>query len=375
MKTWIDNTGFQSAGRFLLGKPQEDLSPVYQLATIIAFSNSITLTGFEDLEVATTTSEVMKRLDPSSDVIQMRSISRSSYQDCCQKAASFCGTYFEKISFLSMDERTLEYPVGLSKASIEKQIDIGLKVIFTDSPSELDELCDQVKEQAAAGAAAYILCSNTNLRLKSRKLFTSPDDNRAIYRQLENLLRYHLNTELAEEAEGSIYAPALGRSRLLRSAQENEFRTVSRNLPSTELSKLLDSFKREMNIGVPSIHQYFERLGKNDPDRVLKLALEIREKTSDLRRRLESKLATIDSIHNHNDALDQEISEIGNNIRMNMGLDSAPTFWGAFDLSFVTAIPPIAISLSGKELVQWWNFKRASKRNSILTEISRTIRS
>ena len=87
------------------------------------------------------------------------------------------------------------------------------------------------------------------------------------------------------------------------------------------------------------------------------------------------KLNAISNPASHNEALDKEIEEISTNIRMNLGLEPAPTIWNALDVSLVTAIPPIALSLSGKEIKEWWNFKKASKRNALLTEVSRFVRS
>ncbi len=375
MDVWLDNTGFQSAGMFLQGKVQGDLSPVYHLATTIAFSSSLTLTGFEDIEVATMTSEIIEKLDSNRDVINMKPISSSAYHACCVEAARFCGSNFGKVVTLDMDEETLEYPAGLSSDSISKQIAMGLQVIFSKNPVELEDVEQAAKDQMAAGAAVYMLCCNSDLRIKSRKLFDNVVDKAAVYRQLENLLRYHLNTELARNSNGAIYTPALGRSKLIRNVQEKEYQSIGKLVPATELSRMLDSFKREVKLGAPSIHLYFEKLGNNDPDRILKTAFDVREKTGSLRKKLSSKLKGISSLQEYNETLDQEIEEAAESIRMTLGLDRAPRFRDAVDLSLVTALPPIAISLSGKELNEWWKFKKSSKRNALLTEISRIGRS
>ena len=371
MDIWLDNTGFQSAGKLLISNETDDLNPVYQLATTIVFSNSLTLTGFENFEVGSMTANIIEALDPKRNLIDVRKVDQHTYFEQCRKSAEFCGTNFERTFTLSSDTKAFEYPASLSRKTIQKQIEMGIKVIFTDDPSELSDLCQLSQKKMAAGAVVYMLAINSDLRRKSKQILIGLKDKWLGYRQIENFLRYHLNIQLAQESNEAIYLPAIGRARLIRKSQKAEYHILKKQAPSEAISNMLDSFQEDIRLGAPSMYRYFKHKCNDNADYILKTAFELRIQTSELRKKLTNRLKNIYSSSSYNHALNDEIKEISTNIEMNLGLKPAPTLAGAFDISLVTAIPPVAITLSGKELNTWWNFKRSTKRNSLLTEISR----
>jgi hypothetical protein len=368
MNVWIDNTGLQSAGAALLGPPTPDLdqSALYQLATLVAFSDNLLLSNFEKTSVTSRSEEILHELANiglAPEVIEIVTTNTETFAEACEKAADYCKDKLSEAFSPTSDSLTTEYPAALSKSDVERQIIVSFEVLFSDSRQQLDEIRQRSLDMHAAGAVAYMLSSNEDLRISTRNIVSDHDGSWLVFRQIENFLRYHLNDFLAERAQAR-YAPSVGRAKLIR----------RKNLAvAARISELIDVLAIRLAghpLKVPSVHSYLKEKSNKDPRSVICEAIRIRENTTELRDRLSKRLAGIE-LSDYSICLDREIEELGKELEAQLGLREEPTFVNAIDIEAVIGLPPLTLSVSGRKLLEWWQYRSACVRNALLTDISR----
>ncbi|MEL6445675.1 MAG: hypothetical protein AAFR95_13195 [Bacteroidota bacterium] len=366
MKVWIDNTGLQAAGSSLTEEPTHSIEGLLQLATLVAFSDVLSLNAFEGSTVAAKSAEVKDvltsiGLDPRA--IDLVRIAPESYAVACEQAAAFCRDKLSEAFLPSQDSTSAEFPPSLSEEEVHTQVTRGLQVLFCNDAKLLEDFRAESLDMKASGAVAYMLSSDGQLRVAARDLIAAYEGSWNVWRQVENFLRYHLNQELAQQADAS-YAPSVGRARVIR---------ANATAVGMRIAELLDGLSERLKgraLHIPSIHRYLLRQSGGDPHGVVYEALRVRAETTTLRTHLRSRLSRSSSATQHA-SLEREIAELGRELEAQLGLREEPTWQNAIDISFVIGLPPIAITASSKKLKEWWDYRSAQARNAILTDISR----
>src|SRR4051812_289260 len=129
MKTWIDNTGLHAAAQCLAGtaSPSHDyhVRGLLQLATLVIFSDSISVNGFEDPLIARRSAEMLHRLESAGigkGVISISPVNEAEYALACQTAAMSVTT--DVSDSFSASERVLVGggPPDLPRGLRERQV-------------------------------------------------------------------------------------------------------------------------------------------------------------------------------------------------------------------------------------------------------------
>lgn len=216
----------------------------------------------------------MAKIGLAPKVIEIVTTNTETFAEACEKAADYCKDKLSEAFSPTSDSLTTEYPAALSKSDVERQIIVSFEVLFSDSRQHLDDVRHRSLDMQAAGAIAYMLSSNEELRTAARNIVSDHDGSWLVFRQMENFLRYHLNDFLAERAQAR-YAPSVGRTKLIR----------RKNLAvAARISELMDVLAVRLAghpLKVPSVHSYLKEKSNNDPRGVIYEAIRIRESTTE----------------------------------------------------------------------------------------------
>jgi len=372
MKIWIDNTGLQSAAQCLDGwadqKYDYDIHGLLQLATLIIYGNNITLNGFEDTKIANRSKEVIEKLRDigiSEDILSISQINEAEYALACKTAAKLAaqnlGSTFNPTENHLIGCGPPEVPRGHKERQISS---INLALEPHDSNSyEISEI--SALRHKAIGAVEYMIATTQELRQAINKVVVSyPGWSDTQSYQLSVYLRYYLNECLGEQ-NFSKYAPSIARAGLI--SRSNQYILDA-------LGKTVDDVVKELRgetLGIPSTLAALLQRSKGEPHAILEVAREFRELSKPLRDSLQelyNKFPT-DSPESHFE-IRQNITELGRQLRRDVGIDRKTRFGDAIEVRFIIGIP--VVSLSGKELLKWVKEKLESRRTAVLTELVRS---
>lgn len=363
MRVWIDHTGFQAAGASLSEENPSD--GLMQFATLLAFSDRVELNRSESPAIRAGSVEVreeLSRIGVSNGVLGFRQTADGDYKEACLRAAAYCqdkiGEAFAPVS----DPLASQFPASMTSGDVSRQLNWITDVLFADGPAVIDEARAWASEAKSDGAVVLMMVTNDRLRSAVAAAVAAYGLNAVVLRQIENFLRFHLNQELGRTA-GATYAPSVGRARVVR---------ANAQAVALRVGELLNGFaERTQNrsLGIPSVHQYLLNQSGGRPQGVIETALQVRDRTADLRARLAIRLDATDVAARS--TVEREIRELSEELEAHLGLRTAPSPWDAVDFSIVVALPPLTLAVSGRKLAEWWSYRKAEARNAVLTEISR----
>jgi hypothetical protein len=373
MKLWIDNTGLQTAFQCLDGwaNPHYDHSVrgLIQLSTLIIFGNQITLNGFEDGNVATKSQEAVERLQTleiDQETLRIEPIGKEEYGLACYTAAESIAAElvesFNPAEHMLLGGEPPDLPRGVKKRQVE--------FIRLASEPEGSPLLTRVMETAlddkAIGAVEYMLASSPQLRSAVVDLIASyPDWEDPYSYQLNVFMRYHLNDALADQCF-SKYAPAVRRAELIDRRHQYVLDALS-----SQLDDAVAELRGEP-LGIPSVLGALLQRSKGEPEAMIKVAREFREYSTALRNALE-KLADrfADDTPEVRFELQQQVKELGHQLRRDLKLEKAATLRDALELRFILGVPVFFIS--GSALLKWAEQRRMRRRTAVLTEVVKAV--
>ena len=353
MDIWIDNTGLQAGGLCLYGgaRSDYDVKGLLQLSTLLIFSNSIELTGFEPDEIANRTShfrDEMVRLGLEPTALSIKATSRADYEAAC-RSASILAAADLALSYRRDERKLLGLgPLDLKRGEIKSKFATIHQMLRADGTEVLREASAHALDDRSGGAVEYMLSSSSDLRCAINDIFerfegwTEEDG-----WQLESRLRSYLNISLGEQSE-RIYAPAVSRGELID--RQNLY--VLQQLEGKIRSAAMEL--RQESLGIPCTHVALLQKAKGSPFALLDAVFEMRLRSRPFRTDLAALAKSMQrDRHEGRFKVYREIKEIGQQLRYVLGLDPAPTLLDAFDLQFVIGLP--APSLSTAKFYDWMN--------------------
>jgi hypothetical protein len=373
VRIWIDNTGFQSAGLCLEGRSRSalnyDVRGLFQLATLLIYGNHISLNGFEGEPVAQRSQAILDRLGRigvGHDILSISPVDEVEYARACKAAADSVAPNladsFNPHEYALIGVEPPDLPRGTAKRQV-MYFDLARE---REGSARLQEIREHALKDNAPGAVDYMMASSETLRESVARIRTKYPSLAVRERyDLNVLLRYHLNDALAELAH-SKYAPAIGRAE--RVSQRNRF-------VANALNDVLDDTVEELRsklgsgpLGVPSFTAALLQRSKGDPEGVITVAMEFRERSKPLRNAL-GDLAVKYREHTPElyFELRKKIAELGAQLRRDVGLDEKATPWGAIDVKLVIGVPVPSISI--EKLVKWLRELEIGNQTAVLTEL------
>ena len=377
MRVWLDNTGFQAACSVLASSKvtAESAPGLFHFATILAFCDRLALTSFESNPVREGTErgiDMLESLGLSHRTLKILNTKVDDYFTICEKVAHTCIAELKERFVPLPGPYGRDYPRSLDSSHVERQLSLIRAVSSSEGDAYWNEVKEQAREMRAAGAVGFMIAHSPNLRESVREVLARyPESD--VAPQVENFLRFHLNSQLATMIEAT-YAPSVGRGKLI----EERNRTVAERIGmlSDKLALLLREEGARREFAVPSLHRHFERVSKGHPERVIEEALRIRSGTRQLRSKLGRKVERLQTnSHLWDVALDAEIKDLGRELEVDLGLRPAPRppslrISVAFpDFLPDTPVPTVEPDVS--ELGSWLRHKWASARNALLTDVIR----
>lgn len=107
---------------------------------------------------------------------------------------------------------------------------------------------------------------------------------------------------------------------------------------------------------------------KGDPKGVIKEALEVREKTSAIRAKLQNYSESLsDGNSGKRHEIELEIRDLGEALRESVGLREKATLSNAIDIQIVWGFP--SPTMSGKRLLKWFNRRVVYKQLAIFSDM------
>jgi hypothetical protein len=376
MRTWIDNTGLHGAGRALTrrsGTPAEDAKALLQLATLIVFSETMTLGGFEHRLTAEASADYRYRLvqvGVPDNVLMIRDTTRAEYEAECRltarSAALEIPNSLQRNEYEELGLRRPELPRG---TTFDPQL-VPALATGNFQHEQLREIHSTAfdGEERADNAVAFMLASSTELRRALADLIVQwPGWSAADSWHVEAFLRSKLNERLSGLSDAT-YAPAVSRAQLLARQRIAAFRQLESEVD------LVASELRAEPLGLPSIYSALLERSKGRPRGIIDAALELRLKATPVRGVLESFATAMkrDSIEDRA-MLRKKIKEIGRHLRASLGVTEAPSLLGALDIQTLINIPfggAVGVPLTPSRLASWFKQQLAGGRFAALTEIA-----
>ena len=373
MKLWIDNTGLQSAGLCVEGRARPDhdydVRGLLQLATLIIYGNTIALNGFEDDIIAKRTQEIVGRLERlgiTKDTLSICPVSEIEYGLACRTAAdtvaSTLGDDYNPDDSAILGTEPPDLPRGIE----ERQIEFVALAQEPQGSAKLEAVEKSALRDRAVGAVEYMMACSPALReAVARILATHPTFGYHQRYDLNILLRYHLNEALGEQSF-SRYTPAIGRAERLNRRAQFVFEALG-----SIVDKAANDLRAKLQpdpLGVPSLLAALLQRSKGEPSGVLKSAMEFRQRSGPLRNALAILASKYpDDTPESRYEMQQEINELGQQLRRDVRLEKPVKFTDALEVRFVIGIP--VLSASGKEILKWMQQVKQRRRTAVLTEL------
>ena len=369
MRLWIDNTGLQSAGKCLEGRArvthEYDVAGLLQLATLLIYGNTISLNGFEEKTVAEHSRAVVEHLQALGvphKTVSITPVSETEYSLACKTAGDLVAPELHE-SF-NPDEYQLlgGEPPDLPRGIAERQTTFVTLAAESEDSERLRKARERALKDQAAGAVEYMVSVSRRLRDEIRTMTSrhSHWEDTHSY-QLNIFLRAHLNHALAEQVFAR-YTPAVARAELINT--RNQYILDA-------LGEELDDVTRELRaeqLGVPSTVAALLQRSKGEPAAVIKVALEFRQHSSQLRESLEELSAKyVDDTPESRFEIRKKVKELGRQLRRDVGLEKRAELRDAVEVHFVVGVP--VLSISGRELIRWLQQRRQRRRTAVLTEL------
>lgn len=370
MRIWIDNSGLQSAAQCLDGRASRShdyhVRGLLQFATLLIFSDRLSLNGFEDPGIAARSAEIIQQLEGlgiTKDIVSVSPVTEAEYALGCQTAADsvadvLVGSFNPNEHLLVAGE-----PPDLPRGLRERQVAAVSLCSEPDESAKLHRIRKTALKDKAIGAVEYMLASSQPLReaVKRAVGFHTQWGDEQSY-QLNIFLRYHLNAALAEQAF-SKYAPAVARAELIQ--RDSQYLVEA-------LQELVDHVAQELrggSLGVPSTLVALIQRSKGEPRALLKVAMEFRQHSGPLRRAL-GLLATkyADDTPEGRFEIHKTIAELGHQLKRDVGLEKSTKLGDAVEFRLILGVTP-TLSLSGRELMKWYAERRRRKQTAVLTEL------
>lgn len=371
MRLWIDNTGLHSAGRCfeVEGDGEADVAGLFQLATQLVFADAIHISTFESPGVRQRSEAIVTRilgcgLPP--EVIELTPTTANSFSAACLTAAARLAEDLEFAFAAGASEATTVHSGAIPDLNPKERatIEFTHRLILEDASStQRQELAEEALSATGVGGHAFMLFGSDSLweavrRLVQASIWTFGDTlNTIIY------ARYYLNEELARLHQ-SEYAPAVGRSRILRKRNLNILARLD-----AIVSNAAKRLEPEL-LGVPSIADALASRCKGDPSAVIEQAAQARERASDLRFRLSKHTDPTTEIGARDfHSLRNELSELTILLEQDLGITHTPALRDAFEVQFLGFIPiPHPV-----RLLEWAEFTVKRQRVAILSEFAQTL--
>jgi hypothetical protein len=365
MRTWVDNTGIQSAGNFFSDHPQrteDDLKNLLQLANLMIFSEGILYNDFEPEQVREKTNsavgEIFKDLDkniifPVQDRIQ--------YFDSAIQTGEECSSEIQHIDY-SIDNNNLR-PHSMPSTIVNEEC------LFVDSlrkgPVKLFDDGEDYKQQGSAKIIHYLFSTNEKLRNSLREIGNPDTISKGALQNIYFYLRSSMNQNLAYN-NNAIYVPSSGRQLLIRQRMQDSV--------VDKINEIVPNFY--LSLPMPSVQAYLINKAKGDPRKLIEFALITRDKAGPLRKHITLLLKKF------NGESDESYSKITSALKKISEAflyeinGNQPKLVSTFDLMInlnsvllINPMPTLFIKIS--EFQKWINHRKMIKKISLLTEISR----
>lgn len=376
MNLFIDNTGLHSAARCLEGRANgdSDLKGLLQLAVQLVFSEAIFISGFSPASVIERTNSIRDRLIDcglSQDGFRIIDSEVLDYVKTCELAARKAADDLA-IAF-HLEDR--EFPTdGPDLTTDERRVqidDFHDCVVHKFSDDRRMEYADRAIEHKGAAAPAYMLAVSEELwTAVRRKVEKEGSWSKGDSTQLSKFLRvYHndvlsqfLGTESSGKRISAYYSPSVERARALRYRNA----TLLQRLGETADKTVRNIVARPL--ALPSLQEGLVQRSGGDPKTLLQEAIRLREQAQSFLPWL-TKIEGIYKGGSSDDQLrgSQELHDLTSVLSRSLG--SPIRMVDAFDITFDFGIP--MPSLSGRKLFEWIQFRKKSRRISVLTELSK----
>jgi hypothetical protein len=367
----IDNTGLQSTGLALegYGRGEVDVLEMLQLTTFIVFAEQIATGGYEVETVTRKTREVGDRLSAfglEQDFIYQSFVTPNHFASICETAALDCS---EDLFYEFQPKKESVgglYPAALQLQELNVRFPMISRLISREmSEQELAVYRREALDMKKAGAVAYMIASCLELRETVRQVLTAHELSADLINQLDAFCRLYLNSVLASQ-QGSIYSPAIARARLIRRNYSSPIATLS-----TAFDNVTAQLKTEP-LHLPSVAAYLVLKAKGEPKAVIQEAIELREKTHELRQWLTrlTEMSISESPDQRSEA-SNEVKEFISLLEKELRLKPAPKFSDALEISFILGLP--APELSGAKLIEWIKFCWKKRKVAVLTDLSKSV--
>ena len=370
MRLWLDNTGFHAVGRCLEGRATSDVdvAGLLQFATQVAFSESLSLNGFELPQVLARSQAIREAvlssvgLEPS--WITISQPGEEVFRAACLSAAQRATFAIRSLSSIDAVNLTSIAP-DLGRDIVKSLKHFHSVVMSAQSFEQAGTLATNALEMKSGGATSYMLATHLPLFDAVHHLRTVHDSWDICHSSAVNIiLRMYLLGELAHY-HGHSYSPAVPRAAALRVHSYNMLRVLGNAVDSVIRDRCEGS-----DLPVPSIAMALVVRGRGEARGILEEAVKLREASKSVRelfRRLVDAYS-LDDPRYYQD-LESAHNEIVSTLRRELGFEARPTLTSALSLSFTLGIP--SITISGEQFMKWYRHKRNAKHMAVLTDLSR----
>jgi len=369
MRVWLDNTGVQSAALCLSGqgRSESDIKSLLQLATLIAFSDSLLVNGFEVPEVARRTAEISHNLaalglDESAFCIQAET--EDSFAAACAEAADGAAEDLPYVFRPAEPTAGDVLPPLLSPAMRATQAAFPDALAAEPSGQVLRELRVEALGRKSAGAVQIMLAESAELRRAVREVRSAFSPfSESCAEQLSGALRCFLNETLAARHSAS-YVPAVARAELVRRESTAAIAAVER-----ALGQVVEDLTPKP-LSVPPIASYLIQKARGDPKGIIQEAIALREKTADVRAWLGRRLRSSERDYSkYVHELLSSTEALRDLVRRELRLDKRALLTDGIELQLVLGVP--TASLSASVLRTWVKSRVSHGRIAILTDVSK----
>lgn len=365
MKVLIDHTGLHAVGNCLSRSAihEDQILGLMQFAILLIFGDHLSISGFEHEKVLRETKAVINSLVQigiPADLIEVTEISEKEYANACFTAASLC-------------VQDLKWAYDISKLGAffveEGQADIAMRenafLVNAYTTLAKDEgiqfYSSPILGESGARGPIHMMALSRRLRQILRPIVLSDTITNSDIFRLNAILRYYLNVSLAGEHQ--TYVPAVGRAKVLR--QSNAFLIQQVLIQTTsDMHDLKSQLEPDNLLTSTSIAKRLIVESKGSPKGVIEAAINLRERTADLRNWLTELSESIDL--NKPEGRKKAALEIQGFIKA-LNLEGTTSIFDTIQVGL-----PIGLTVTPADIAKWiLASQKQKKAKMLLTEISK----
>ena len=355
---YLDHTLISAVRRTLDRRAlsRTDAPNLIQLAIALVFADRLMLNGFETQYVAQNSRQVISNLielGVEKETISFSVDGKEQYARCCILAADRLASALNRFGIVGSIDFTASRP-ELSREQIEYEKELKHLINTGASGAHLV----YAEPRTAADAAGYMITASQLLwnavtgHHPNRKLSNKSGKGRWTHRQIKELVvltRIFLNSALSD-MHNSLYLPAVGRRRMM--CDPIDVLGIIREIHRSD-NKAADLCR----LGVPLVERLLLERSKGEPHAVIDVALELREKSWELR----ALLAEVgDRSRTESEDVKQTIAQLKSALEYYTNRTIKPV-----RVKF-TAPLTVEVELSLPLIRQWWTARHYKQLLSVL---------